>query len=478
MRHNMLNKQAGLVYRLIQVVTLTSAVGMSAHALAQSAAPVPTKIETKLEAKVDNKAEAKPAVSNSSKTTKVNRIAVVVNDEVITEMEVNEKVAQIEKSLSGQNAALPNRAELQKQVIERLIIDKTQIQLAKENGMRVDEPTLDRMIMRIAEQNKMNIQQLRTQVEREGTPFAAFREELRDDYLKNRIREREVDSKVQVSDAEVDTFLLTEETTINNKNEYKLLHIMVGLPENATQDVIAKRAARAQEALKKLRIGENFAKLAALYSDSPEGAKGGDLGWREPDRLPPPFTEALVKMDVNSISDVIRTPAGFHIIKLVEKRAIAAKTQEGAEVAQTNVRHILIKPSQVMPAAMAKSTLADIRQKILSKTATFEEMAKAHSNDTSAQKGGELGWIYPGDAPEFEQIMNKLAVNELSEPVETQFGWHLIQVTDRKMSDQSQDKKRLAARQAIRARKVEELAQDWVRQLRDRAYVEFRLEQK
>ena len=147
-------------------------------------------------------------------------------------------------------------------------------------------------------------------------------------------------------------------------------------------------------------------------------------------------------------------------------------------MAQTNVRHILIKPSQVMPAAMAKSTLADIRQKILSKTATFEEMAKAHSNDTSAQKGGELGWIYPGDAPEFEQIMNKLAVNELSEPVETQFGWHLIQVTDRKMSDQSQDKKRLAARQAIRARKVEELAQDWVRQLRDRAYLDFRLEQK
>jgi peptidyl-prolyl cis-trans isomerase SurA len=476
----MLNKQAGLVYRLIQVVSLSSVMGMSAHALAQnSTVPVPAKLEakaeTKAEAKQENKADTKSAIN---KAIKLNRIAVVVNDEVITEMEVNEKIAQIEKSLAGQNAALPNRADLQKQVIERLIVDKTQIQLAKENGMRVDEPTLDRMILRIAEQNKMNLQQLRTQVEREGTPFSVFREELREDYLKNRIREREVDSKVQVSESEVDAFLLTEETALNDKNEYKLLHIMVGLPDNATPDVIAKRGARAQEALKKLRIGENFAKLAALYSDSPEGAKGGDLGWREPDRLPPPFNEALSKMDINGLSDVIRTPAGFHIIKLIEKRALAVKAQEGAEIAQTNVRHILIKPSQVMPASMAKSTLADIRQKILSKTATFEEMAKAHSNDTSSQKGGELGWIYPGDAPEFEQVMNKLAVNELSEPVETQFGWHLIQVTERKMSDQSQDKKRLAARQAVRARKVEEMAQDWMRQLRDRAYVELRLDQK
>jgi peptidyl-prolyl cis-trans isomerase SurA len=418
-------------------------------------------------------------VTKTSKAEVVNSIVVVVNDEVITRKELDQRIESVEKRLAAQGTALPNREELQKQLLERMIVDRAQMQLARENGMRVDDTMLDRSIQRMAEQNKMTVQVFRNQIEKEGTSFAAFREEIRDDIMMQRIREREVDSKIQVTELEIDNFLSAEEKSPNSQQELNLAQILVRIPEKATPEQIAKQQARAEEALRKIRAGEDFAKIAATYSDAPEALKGGEIGWREQDRLPQLFLDAINKVKVGEVAEGVRSSNGFHIVKLLGKRTAAPKVAAPDAIQQTHVRHILIKISQVMTTADAKQKLADLKQKIDKKAATFEESAKAVSNDLSAAKGGDLGWIYPGDtAPEFEQAMNKLALNEISDPVESPFGVHLIQVTERKSDDVSQERKRNAARQAVRERKSDAALQDWLRELRDKAYVEFRLEKK
>ncbi len=423
---------------------------------------------------------AAPASSSGSinaKSEVVNRIVVVVNDDVITQKELDERLQSVERRLAAQGTALPNRDDLKKQLLERMIVDRAQLQLAKENGMRVDDLMLDRSIQRMAEQNKMTVQVFRNQIEKEGTSFAVFREEIRDDIMMQRIREREVDSKIQVSDLEVDNYLAAEEKTPNTQQELNLAQILVRIPENASPEQIAKQQARANEAMRKIRAGEDFAKLAATYSDAPEALKGGEIGWREQDRLPQLFVDAINKIKIGEVSEGIRSPNGFHLIKLLGKRAIASKAATSDVVQQSHVRHILLKVSQVMTTAEAKQKLLEMKQKIDNKTGTFEDLAKSFSNDLSATKGGDLGWIYPGDtAPEFEQAMNKLAINEVSDPVESPFGVHLIQVTERKSDDVSKERKRTAARQAVRERKSDEALQNWLRELRDRAYVEFRLD--
>jgi peptidyl-prolyl cis-trans isomerase SurA len=422
-----------------------------------------------------------PASASSGKAAKaelVNSIVVVVNDEVITRQELNERLRSVERRLAAQGTALPNRLDLQKQLLERMIIDRAQLQLAKENGIRVDDVMLDRSMLRLAEQNKMSLQEFRNQVEREGTPFARFREEIRDDILMQRIREREVDSKIQVSEMEVDNFLAAEEKSVNGQQELNLAQILVRIPENASADQIAQRRARAEDVLSRLKAGEDFAKLSATYSDAPEALKGGDVGWREQDRLPQLFLDAINKTQVGGVSEIVRSPNGFHIVKLLGKRATSANAAVDAPQ-QTHVRHILIKVNQVVSAAEAKRKLVELKQRLDNKAASFEELAKTFSNDLSASKGGDVGWVFPGDtAPEFEQAMNKLAINEISEPIESPYGMHLIQVLERKTDDVSKDRKRLAARQAVRERKADEALQDWLRQLRDRAYVEFRLDEK
>lgn len=414
----------------------------------------------------------------ASKSAVINRIIVVVNDDVITQMELDDRINAIEKSLKAQGTPLPTREELQKQLLERMIVDRVQVQLAKEQGMRVDDISLDRALARMAEQNKMNMQQMRNQIEREGGEFGKFREEIRDDIMMQRIRDREVDSKIQVSELEVDNFLLVQEQSNSEKHEVNLGHIMVRIPENASPEVIAERSERMQSVLKKLRIGEDFAKLAATYSDSAEALQGGEVGWREQEKLPPIFSDAIAKVEVNGLSEVVRSPSGFHLFKLLGKREMKAP-DANAVAEQSHVRHILLKPTQVLTAAQIRSKLADLKQKITDKTITFEDAAKANSIDGSSVKGGDLGWIQTGDTlPEFEQAMNKLAVNEVSDPVETQFGFHLIQVTERKKADDSKERKRAEARQIVRARKADEALQDWIRQLRESAYVEMRLEKK
>lgn len=409
----------------------------------------------------------------------VNRIVVVVNDDVITSQEVDERLHNIQRRLQAQGTALPKEEDLRKQLLERMIVDRAQLQLAKESGFKVDDVLLDRSMLRLAEQNKLSLQEFRNQIERDGTSYASFREEVREDILIQRIREREVDSKIQVSELEVDNYLLAEEQAPKIKQELNLAQILVRIPENASPEIIAKQLAKAEDIQKKILAGEDFAKLSATYSDAPEALKGGDVGWREQDKLPKIFVDAISKIKVGEASEIVRSANGFHIVKLNGRRDLP-KTAEGpAAPQQTNVSHILIKVNQVVTAAEAKAKLEDIRKKILDKTATFEEMAKQFSNDLSAAKGGELGWIFPGDTvPEFEQAMNKLAIGQVSEPVQSPFGFHLIKVTERKSDELSPERKRVAARQALRERKSEEELQGWIRELRDRAYVEFRDQQK
>ncbi|WP_230419121.1 peptidylprolyl isomerase [Undibacterium griseum] len=415
--------------------------------------------------------------SKPPKAQLVNNIVAVVNDEVITRQELNERMVSVERRLKAQGTALPDRTDLQKQLLERMIIDRAQLQLAKENGMRVDDVMLDRTLQRMAEQNKMSLQEFRNQIEREGTSYARFREEIRDDIMMQRIRDREVDSKILITESEVDSYLAAEASAKAGKQEVNLSHILVRIPENATAEQIALRRSRAEEVVQKLRSGGDFAKLAVTYSDSSEALKGGEIGWREQDRIPQLFVDAINKLKVGEFSDIIRSPNGFHILKLAGKRAANDAQNGAASVQQTRVRHILIKANQIVTEAEARQKLVELKQKIESKATTFEDMAKSFSADGSAAKGGELGWIYPGDTvPEFEQAMNKLKVNEISDPVQSPFGFHLIQVLERKTEDQSKDRQRMAARQALRERKADEAQQDWLRELRDRTYVEYRTE--
>ena len=315
---------------------------------------------------------------------------------------------------------------------------------------------------------------MRNQMEKEGITFAAFREEIREEIIMQRLREHEVDSKVQISDAEVDAQLAAEAAMAAEQFEMNISQIMIRIPENASPEVIAQRKARADEVMRQLRTGADFAKMAATYSDAGDALKGGEVGWRSADRLPPLFAEALEKLKPGQVTPVMKSVGAFHILKLTEKRSVA-EAQAAAAVTQTRARHILIKVTPSTSAADAKRKLLELKERLDNKAAKFEDLARLQSNDTSASKGGDLGWLMPGDTlPEFEAAMNGLKIGEVSAPVETSFGYHLIEVLERKSDDLSKEKQRAAARNAIRERKTEEAAEDWQRQVRDRAYVEYR----
>ena len=415
----------------------------------------------------------------SSSANVIDSIRVVVNDEVITRNEVRGRVAQIVQRLRAQNTQLPPQADIERQVIEAMIVERSQLQMAKEMGVRVGDRELDAAIGRIAEGQKMSLQDMRNQMEKEGLTFAAFREEIRNEIMLQRLREHEVDAKIQVSDAEVDTYLAAEKAAASEKVEMDIAQILVGIPANATPEQIAARRARADEVARQLRTGADFAKIAATYSDAPDALKGGAIGWRDPDRLPPLIAEPLRKLSPGQVTPVIKSNTGFHILKLIDKRSLAqAPTQ--AIVQQTRARHILIKATPAMPAAQVKAKLADLRVRIQNKSATFEELARQNGQDSTAAKGGDLGWLAPEDMeampPEFVSAMAALKPGEVSDVVESSFGFHLVQVLERKSEDQSKEKERMRARQVIRERKLGEAVEDWAREVRDRAYVEYREE--
>lgn len=404
----------------------------------------------------------------------VDRVVAVVNKDVITLTELHEQTAAAMAELRRQGIAAPERAVLERQVLERLVLDKAQQQLAEATGLRVDELQLDRAVQRVAQNNNMPLAEFRRALERDGVDFERFRAELRQRLLLSRLREREVDDRVQVSEAEIDAFLAENKANPSEAVEYDVAHILMRVPEQASPGQVAQARARAERVREEARAGADFARLAASHSDAGDALQGGALGWRAPGRLPELFAEALRDMQPGTVSELLRSPAGFHVVKLLGRRGAGS----GAPVTQTRARHILVKTNEVVSEEDARRRLQGLRERIVA-GADFGELARLNSEDGTAARGGELGWVYPGDTvPEFERAMNALKPGELSEPVRTPFGFHLILVEERRAADVSAERQRLQARQALRERKADEDYQDWLRLLRDRTYVELRLDER
>jgi peptidyl-prolyl cis-trans isomerase SurA len=348
------------------------------------------------------------------------------------------------------------------------------MQYAKETGIRVDDTQVERTLLRIAEDNKLSAEDFRKAVEREGIPYEKYRSDIRNEILVQRLRDREVEGRVSVSDAEVDHMLATLESQAGGQVEYRLAHILVLVPDQASSEQIGVRQRRAEAALQQLRTGADFAQVAASFSDAPDALQGGNLGWRAPARLPTVFAETVGRMKPGEVSGLLRSASGFHIVKLLETRRSDAATV----IEQTRLRHILIKVNETTSNDEAKIKIDRIRERI-ELGAKFEDQAKANSEDASAAKGGDLGWVSPGDTvADFEQAMNRLQPGEVSAAVRTSFGWHLIQVQERRTQDVTMEKRREQARQALRQRKSEEAFQEWVRQTRDRAYIEIKTDER
>jgi peptidyl-prolyl cis-trans isomerase SurA len=402
----------------------------------------------------------------------LDRIVAVVNDEVITRVELEERMKLALRQLNQQGTPLPPQDVIERQLLERLITDRVQLQYAKETGLRVDDNDLDRAISRIAEQNKLTIDGLRQALEKDGIPYTKFREDIRNEIVLTRLREREVENKIVVAESEIDNFLATQQGQQGRKEEYDLSHLLIVVPENASPEQIQARRARAEQAYAQLKGGADFRQVAAAFSDAPDALQGGALGWREGERLPSIYFDAVKNMQTGEISPILRSSNGFHIIRLNDKR----NTEAPVMVQQTHARHILIKTNELVSEDEARNRLRALKERLDNK-ASFAELARARSEDASAAKGGDLGWLSPGDTvPEFERAMDALKPGEISEPVRSPFGWHLIEVLERRNQDMSKERTRLLARQTLRARKSDEAYQEWVRQLRDRAYVELRLD--
>jgi len=403
------------------------------------------------------------------------RIVAVVNSDAITLLELRSRLATVEQQLRKQGTPMPPADELQKQMLERMIMDKVQVQSAAENGMKISDAELDAALRRIAENNRLSLAEFKAALEKDSVSWPKFREEIRQEILISRLRDREVDSRITISEGEVDNYLSSAEARGENA-EYTLAHIIVRIPEQVTADQLARLRAKAQQALQQIKQGEDFAKIAASYSDAPDAlSNGGNIGTRTLDRLPTLYADAAQKLKPGEVSEVLRSAAGFHLLKLIDKRGgkITAPV-----ILQTHARHILIKTNEVVSDTDAKRKIDALKER-LDNGAEFSELARLHSNDLSASKGGDLGWLNQGDTvPEFEKAMDALPLNKISAPVRSPFGWHLIQVLERRNTDGGQERLRLAARQALRERKSDEAYQDWLRQLRDRAYVEYRLEER
>jgi peptidyl-prolyl cis-trans isomerase SurA len=402
----------------------------------------------------------------------LDRVIAIVNDEAITQYELDDAKSVVIEQLKKQKVAQPPSDVLDKQILERLITERALLQFAKDSGIKVDDTAVERAIQRIAEDNKMTVDDMRKALARDNISYSRYREDIRSEITMQRVREREIDSHISVSDAEVDIYLATLKSQAGGEAEYRLAHILVAVPEQAGPEQIEVRRRRAEEALRNIKTGADFSQVAATFSDAQDALSGGNLGWRSGARIPTVFLETVRTMKVGEVSPVLRSAAGFHIIKLLEKRS----RSDPAVVDQTHVRHILIRVNEITSEADAKAKIDRLKDR-LDSGAKFDELAKLNSEDASSAKGGDLGWVNPGDTvPAFEDAMNKLAINQVSGPVRTPFGWHLIEVLERRKQDVTADRERAQAQLAIRQRKSDEAFDDWLRQTRDRAYVEIRLE--
>jgi peptidyl-prolyl cis-trans isomerase SurA len=402
----------------------------------------------------------------------LDRIVAVVNNEVITALELDREMVLIKNQLAEKNNRMPPDAVLKKQLLERLILREIQLQMAKRGSIRVDDETLNHTLDNIAAQNRLSLAQFREVLGREGLDYEAFRENIRSEITINQLQQRQVRNRIVVTKQEIDDFLNNQALREDDHKEYRLGHILVGLPEAPSAEQIAAARLKAQQIVKQLQAGADFYQTAVSLSDGQQALEGGDLGLRRAAALPTLFADWATSHELNSVSNELRSPSGFHIIKLLEISINETKHL----ITQTHTRHILVRPDALDEGDEARERVLKIRQRIVNGE-DFAALAKIHSDDPgSGMDGGELGWVSPGEmVPGFEKAMDMLATGELSEPVRTKFGWHLLEVLERRSHDDTDKVLRKKAQEALRARKTEPAMQTWVRRLRDEAYVENRL---
>ena len=416
-------------------------------------------------------AQAQTASQRANQPQTLDRIVAVVNDGVITQYQLDSRVRSATAQLHRQKVQLPPQDILRHQVLEQMITERAQVQQAKDAGIRIDDAELNQAMDRVAANQKMSTAQLRSTVEKDGMKWGDFREEIRDQMMIARIREREVDAKINVTPGEVDNFLANQTGTAAGE-EVHLAHILIRIPEGASPETLQKLRFKAIGIDEQAKSGRDFSQLAASYSEANDALQGGDLGFRPVDSLPQVMSAAVANLRPGQVSEVVRSPSGFHIVKLIARRGGQALPQ----VQQTHARHILIKVTEITSESEAKQKITQVQQRLKAGD-DFATQAKLYSQDGSAQKGGDLGWLYPGDTVQpFEQAMNALKIGEISGPVQSPFGFHIIQVLERRTTDVSQERQRQRAMLALRQRKLEDANLEWVRQVRDRSYVEIRLD--
>ena len=418
---------------------------------------------------------ARPAPRADTGPRAADYIVAVVNSEPITNNEVRSRMLRFEQQLAQQGQPVPPPAQFARQVLERLISEKAQLQLARETGIKVEESTIDQAEQNVARQNQIDVPELRRRLAADGFALSQFREDLRNQLLLTRLRERELESRVKVSDQEVDQYLREQQQASDSGPlEMNLAHILVAVPENASEAQIASLRAKAQRAQQRARAGEDFARLVREFSDAPGAAgNGGQVGLRSADRYPPLFVQATQELPEGGVSDLVRSGAGFHVIKVIEKRR--ASGMPGISAVQSHARHILLRPGPQLSEAAARQRLADFKKRIEAGKADFAQLAREHSQDASAANGGDLGWASPGlFVPEFEDAMNSLAPGQIAEPLISRFGVHLIQLLERRQATLSPREQREMARNLVREKKLDEAYAQWAQDVRGRAYVDLR----
>jgi len=411
------------------------------------------------------------ALAQSRPPRTADYIVAVVNSDLVTAYEVNQRIARAREEAARAHATLPPADELRKQVLDALIEERVIVTYARDSGQKVDDVELDRAVGNVAAQNQITLDQLRQRLKKEGIDYNYFRSTIRDQILVERVREREVVNRIRVTDAEIDAWLDKQRSAAHGAPEYDIAQVLVTVPEGASDSVVAERRARAESAQARVRAGEAFDAVAKQVSEDGNRERGGEIGMKPADRLPDLFVNAVRNLKPGEVSaELLRSGAGFHLLKLVDKREAGAFT-----VTQTHVRHILLRPSAQLSTEAVTRRINEFRRQIESGSRSFEALARANSEDGSAAQGGDLGWVAPGQfVPEFEDAMNKLPQGGLSGPVVSRFGVHLVQVLDRRNITLDTKQQREQARNVLREQKFDDAFSEWARDLRARAYIEMR----
>jgi peptidyl-prolyl cis-trans isomerase SurA len=408
-------------------------------------------------------------ISHNSYAEVLDRMIANVEGEAILESELQREIATIVQRIQASKTTMPPDYVLKKQVLEKMIVEKLQRQLAEKAGINLSEEMLNNSATDIAQRNNMTLEQFKQELQKQGMSYQSFQDNMRNEIVINQLRGREIGDRIKVTDREIEHFIETEDKGGEGMGQYHLGQILIAVKEGASSAVIQKAKNKADQLVKELRSGQDFTKTAMSVSEDDNALKGGDLGWRSKADVPTLFVDVVAKMAQGDVSNPIRSPSGFHVVKMLETKGVGSHM-----ITKSKVRHILIKTNELIDDAEAQKRLLVLKQRIADGD-DFAALARAHSDDKgSALKGGSLDWVGPDDLVKpFHEAMEKLAINEISEPVQTQFGWHLIQVLERENKDDTSDFKKNQIRDVIRKRKIEEETELWLRRLRDESSVEI-----